>query len=80
MDLSKYIKIPVSELVKPKAGYICYSKSWWAVTDDNCVLFYKDYNSPQCNNNLAVIKLIIPSMKYLEIEMAFIPHKCSDYC
>jgi hypothetical protein len=69
----------IAELTTPKAGRICYPAAYWAVTDDDCVLFYKAYYSPQCNASESVVKHIRPDLKYKFIEMAFLPHNCHDY-
>ena len=75
-----WIKMTLAELTTPRSGKICYGAAWWALTDDDHVLFYKSYGSPQCNTNRAVVERIRPAMKYVYVSMAFLPHKCSDYC
>lgn len=78
-DKTKWIKVPISEITKPKAGCFVYGGSWWSVIDD-CVLFFKSYASPQCNVNREVLKRMKPELEQVYLEFAFIPHNCSDYC
>lgn len=51
-----WIKMPISELTTFTPGRVCKQPSWWVVTDDDCVLFYKSHASPQCNVNRAVVE------------------------
>ncbi|HYN54355.1 MAG TPA: hypothetical protein VES38_06595 [Methylotenera sp.] len=74
-----WIKMSVEDLTTPKAGKICFHPAYWALTDDGCVLFYKSYGSPQCNMNEEIVKRIRPALKVIFIEIAFVPHTCSDY-
>jgi hypothetical protein len=71
-----WIKMPLAELTTPKPGRICHCPSWWAVTDDDCVLFFKSYGSPQCNVNKSIVEHIRPGLKVQFIESAFVPHRC----
>jgi hypothetical protein len=80
----KYILAPVSDITTPKVGRICYGPSWWAVTSDNEVMFFKTYGSPQCTINRSIVERLckrngapISESKFLEV--AFLPHTCSDY-
>ena len=63
-----YTKVPKSEVITPKNGYICMLNRYWYVTDDDCVLFYGD--SPQCNQDKRIMEYR-SSMKQYKIE--FIP-------
>lgn len=81
----EWILVPISNLTTPKDGRICYCNHWWRVTEDNDVLFYRRYTSPQCNSNKAVMERVgkafdapITTLQYIEV--AFLPHNCSDYC
>lgn len=71
-----WIKMPIAELITPKAGRICKAPSWWAVTEDDCVLFYKSYGSPQCNTDKRIVEYIVPGCRAVFIETAFAPHGC----
>lgn len=76
----QYIHMHVSDLTTPKPGRICYGPRWWHVTADGEVLFYKHYTSPQCNVDRRVLEYHgIEGCTPQFIEMAFIPHRCSDY-
>jgi len=85
---NKWILVPLSDITTPKEGRICYSSRWWLVTSNNEVLFYKSYNSPQCNGNKKLSEYLAGRIsKEIEdsnltcqfIDMAFIPHDCGDY-
>jgi hypothetical protein len=78
-DEKPWIKMPVSELMTPKAGKMCKAPMYWAVTPDDCVLFFKTYNSPQCNTIKELIEHVRPNMEIRFIETAFVPHNCSDF-
>ena len=74
-----WIKMPLSELKTPIAGRLCMGPRWWAVTEDGCVLFYKAYYSPQCNQSKQMVERIRPDLNPVYVEVAFVPHDCSDY-
>lgn len=74
----EFTRIPMSELTTPRAGKICLTDAWWAVTADNEVLFYG--TSPQCNRNKAVIERIRPEFSAVYVPVAYVPHRCADYC
>lgn len=84
-DLNKppYTKMKISDLQTPKPGRLVYGPSWWIVTDDDCVLFFRKH-SPQCNSNKLVSEhlrdKLYPGLEVRFIEHAFLPHSCSDYC
>lgn len=79
-DSKRWFKVPIHVLEMPKDGYLCFGPSWWAVTEDRCVLFFKSpFGSPQANANQSVVQRVHPTLKTEFISMAFIPHRCSDY-
>lgn len=78
-DEKPWIKMPVSDLTTPKTGRICKGPSWWAITPDDCVLFFKSYGSPQCNSVKEIVERIRPGIEVRHIQAAFIPHRCQDY-
>ena len=80
MNLSDFKRVPVSEIITPKAGRICYGGSWWQVTENDEVLFYKGI-SPQCNMNKSIVeRLKGPLCKEVRwIEMTYLPHNCNDF-
>lgn len=80
----RWIHVPVDDITTPKSGRICMGPRWWKVTDENCVLFFEAYTSPQCNPSKSVVESSgkgydAPQTKPVFIEMAFIPHDCRDY-
>ena len=81
----RWILAPVSDITTPKGGRRCYGPSWWIVTDADEVLFFERYTSPQCNSNEAVMRKYrgsfgAPAGTPKFIEMAYLPHRCRDYC
>jgi len=76
-----FIKMPITELTTYAPGRRCMAPAWWVVTEDRCVLFFKHYYSPQCNQNRAIVERIMrhknASIEF--IPQAFVPHSCSDY-
>ena len=82
MKLDKFIKMPVEDLTTPAAGRIVYGASYWIVTADNNVLFYKGYYSPQCNSNKAIVERFSrpADSSIVFIPIAYLPHNCHDYC
>ena len=78
-DTGLWIKMPLSELLTPRSGRVCKGPSWWAVTPDECVLFYQTYASPQCNENRSIAERVAPGLEVRFIEMAFVPYKRKDY-
>lgn len=78
-DEKPWIKVPVEALKTPSPGKICKGPAWWAVTPDNCVLFFKDYCSPQCNTEKAIVERLRPGLEVRHIPISFIPHRCEDY-
>ena len=76
---NRWIKMKVEDLLTPKEGRVCYGPRWWAVTEDDCVLFYKSYNSPQCNTVKSICEHIRPDCRVEFFDIAFVPHKCEDW-
>jgi hypothetical protein len=80
----RWILVPVDDITTPKPGRICYGPRWWKVTAENEVLFFDAYYSPQCSVSKSVVERTgkgydAPQTEPRFIEMAFIPHKCTDY-
>jgi hypothetical protein len=80
----RWILAPLTDITTPKSGRVCYGQRWWAVTENNEVLFFKSYSSPQCNTNRAIVerlanRLDAPQTTPKFVEMAFLPHNCGDY-
>ena len=52
-DPKQFIKMTLEDIQNPEPGRIVHGPSWWAVTDDGCVLFYKGigrHNVPMRRN------------------------------
>lgn len=79
-----WILAPKADITTPKFGRMCYGPAFWLLTENDEVLFYKAYYSPQCHIDIRVLEKLgsthIPFKTKIElIEMAYIPHRCSDY-
>ena len=85
MKKEDFSKIPIntiSEIPQWQFAEIVRDR-WWAATDDDCVLVYKEY-SKQCNSNKAIVERLIsinnhPGTKVVFIPIAFMPHNCDDF-
>ena len=84
----EWILAPISDIITPKNGRICYCDRWWFITENDEVLFFRSYSSPICNSYLDVMNKLgnnfNPPNITLKItpkfiETAFIPHSCDDY-
>jgi hypothetical protein len=78
-----FIHMSVSELTAPHDGRIVYLNRWWCVTDKEEVLFFRTYNSPQCNSNQEITKRLCVK-DYIKstpvfIPIAFVPVDWSGY-
>lgn len=83
--MGRWILAPLSDITTPKTGRICLASRWWMATENDEVLFFDTYSSPQCNANKSVVERIgggfgAPKTEPRFIEMAFLPHRCSDNC
>ena len=83
-QIGRWIIVPVSDLQTPKPGRIVYGPMWWAVTENDEVLFFDSYGSPQCNHHKSTTERIAkgygaPPTTAQFLDVAFLPHNCSDY-
>ena len=87
-----FTKVPISEATAVPVNdgfYDLTTKSWWAATDDDCLLFYGKGDSikgksRQCNRNKAITDRFVasethPSTKAVFLEAVWMPHDCNDY-
>ena len=79
----RWILAPITDIIKPQHGRICYGPRWWAATKDKEVLFFDTYGSPQCNIHEAMVKRLgkgfdAPETSPVFIGMAFLPHRCES--
>jgi hypothetical protein len=77
-DPKFWTKVPLEDIKTPKTNKMCVGQRFWAVTDDNCVLFFKGH-SPQYNHSEAILKRIRPDCRVEYIEMAYVQHDCRDF-
>lgn len=85
-----WILVPVEDLQTPRGGRICSGSRWWILRDGKFAQFYRSYGSAQCNPSEGVARAIMDARRgsceragysetIIKVEMAFIPHDCSDY-
>lgn len=79
MKESDWIYMTLEDLKTPKPGRLVFGPRWWAVNERNEVLFFRSYGSPQCNKVREIVERIRPGLRTEYVEIAFIPHNCSDY-
>ena len=84
LNPKQFIRVPFPEILSPfKLGPLnVYRDHWWAVDEDNCVLFFRYMTSPQCNINKEIVKKHLASGLQVRAEFvpwAFVPFKHSDY-
>jgi hypothetical protein len=75
--LNDFILMPLSELETPHEGRMVYLGRWWRVTENNEVLFYKTYSSPQCNIHKSIAERIsskIKNSRVVFVPVAYIPY------
>lgn len=80
----RWIIAPVADITTPKPGRICCGPRWWCVTDNDEVMFFDRYSSPQCNIHEGIAAHLgsgfgAPPTTPRFIEMTFLPHSCGDY-
>ncbi|QGH72716.1 MAG: hypothetical protein [Podoviridae sp. ctQNx1] len=80
----RWIFAPMDDITTPKNGRTCCCNRWWAVTENNEVMFFHGYHAPQCNERKDLAERLVhshnePPAKTVFIEVAYIPHECSDY-
>lgn len=86
MKTEDFRKVTIEEATKTptKSGhYDLVTDSWWGVTEDDCILYYRGY-ARQCNMNKSVADSIIsmknhPAVKLMFFEKVWEKHNCSDY-
>lgn len=66
-------KVSLADVQTYKPGHVCCAPAWWALTDDDCLLYYK--TAPQCNTDERIIKHLYPTLRTVFLEQAFIPRR-----
>ena len=69
----KFIKMPLSELTTPQEGTIVYLDRWWCLTDKEEVLFFRTYNSPQCNRDKRLTDRLCEIKNDFTVSSIFVP-------
>jgi len=89
--LEHFQQVPIAELTAPKSGiFHVRVNEFWAVTDDNCLLFYtgrgkkrRHYTSPQCNSNEDIARKVSESYDFpvtvKQLAIVYVPVNLSDY-
>lgn len=87
MNIDDFVKVPISKLTSPQGGglYFIYHNMYWAVTENNELLFFrKGYTSPQCNSNKQIVQDVLcknigGNFRVELIEYVYIPKEEYDY-
>lgn len=78
-----YILVPMKDILTPKDGRMCFANRWWIVTKDHEVIFFKNYDNPQCNTIKNVTErlcIICKEAVTLEfIDMTYVPFNWRTY-
>lgn len=74
---SKWIRVPLKDVVTPKEGYVCKLNRWWAVlpneeTGEQDVLFFRSLSSPQSNPDKSVVVHLHPTLDVMFISVAYV--------
>jgi len=81
MDIQNYTKVNIEKVTVPPArgGFFQhFANRYWAVTKDDCIMFYKGEN-PQCNSNKSIVEHIGKEKQWFKearlLEHVYIPVK-----
>lgn len=76
-DRAPWRKVPIAEVTTFKPGCTCLAPSYWAVTPDECVIFYESrrHSAPQRNTNPEVVRHLHPTLAIRLIEQAYAPRE-----
>lgn len=77
----RWIFVPIFDILIPSPGRMVFGPRWWSVTENDEVLFFDGYGSPQCNECKSIAERIgkgfdAPPTHPRFFEMTFIPHRC----
>lgn len=85
-DKPRWLRMPLAELTNPhKHGpLMTYQDHWWALDEQDNVLFFKTFTSPQCNANRALIERICQGqdsgyVRAVLVPWGFVKFNISDY-
>jgi len=87
IDKKKWMFIPKAKATTiPENGGFCqiYRKFWWALTDNDELIFTREYSSPQCNWSKEITERISahknhPGTHVAQLDAVFLSHNCKDY-
>jgi len=86
----KWILAPLEDVTTPKAGRSCYGPAYWMVTENDEVIFFETYHSPQCNTDLSLVERwlkraggsrtfdFLPAVRIVRLPMAYIPRSINE--
>jgi len=83
MRIADFKKVPIIEAINIPTvcgDYTLVKDRWWCVTEDDCILYYRDY-SRQCNNDKTICGHIMesenhPGVKSVFLENVWEKHRC----
>lgn len=74
--------MPIADILTPQPGRIAYQESWWIVTPQREVLFFRpNHESPQCNTTREIVEGWLPAFPECTMErlpMVFLKHLCGE--
>lgn len=88
LSASRFHRVPLAEITTPKNGYRAVVGCWWAVTENDEVLFFvtkmghRTHESPQFNSSRAVVEHLestreIPT-RAVQVPVAYLPEQPSE--
>ena len=84
IDPKDYLTIPIHVAidVPSKGVFHIYKDKYWAVMEGS-ILFYKNFDHPQCNPNERLVERIPAVTKHggkvMFLQRVFVPHECEGY-
>jgi hypothetical protein len=76
-----YIKMKIADATIVPEGFVHILKDRWWSTDGENILFFRNYDSPQCNSNKEIAEQIAANHKgqVVFMPLVYLPHNCNDY-
>lgn len=88
----KWILVPLEDITTPKAGRTCHGPAYWMVTENDEVIFFETYGSPQCNAEISLVERWLrkslgstpddvfapPAVRVVLLSMAYTPRSVNE--
>lgn len=74
------VRLPISEAVVPKDGYVAYVEQWWCCDEDNLIIWRNiGHDYPQCNRDEVCAerlrKRLYPWAKLARVSVVYLPQQ-----